>query len=561
MITFEHPDKNHLLKWCVSLILTFTVSLNATAIYEIETLAGICPGDGSAATASYSGDGGPATSATFSNCRQVCVASSGNVYIVDPTNARVRKIALDDTIGDPISTVAGTGTNAFSGDGGAATSAEILAPQWVCVDSSENLYISSGDRIRMVWNAATNGTYTNGYIYTIAGTGTGGYNSDGIAATSAQINAPSGLCVDSSRNIYIADYANHRIRMIWNAATNGTYTNGYIYTVAGTGTGGYSGDGGAATSAQILGAWGVSVDSSGALYIADGGNNRIRMFTVGGNISTIAGTGTGGYNGDGIAATSAQINAPRSVCVDSAGTIYIGDTTNNRIRRFTVGGNISTIAGTGTAGYSGDEGVATSATLRGPRGIDVDSLGNIYIGDAENNVIRRLLLQVTFSGGSSTLAVTTNAPIGLTDTTAVAGIVQVNSGKTAILREAPVGSNILTVNGGGVLAVHTAFNSSTTPMEVSGSGTILQVSGAGKLPNAATSVDSGAILQLGSSTESSVASGAIPGAADVDSGGIIAVAANTSVPNDAFTAATIHSGAILKLGSGSTFAQSISVVA
>ncbi len=123
MITFEHPDKNHLLKWCVSLILTFTVSLNATAIYEIETLAGICPGDGSAATGSYSGDGGPATSATFNNCRQTCVASSGNVYIADSGNACIRKIALDDTVGDPISTVAGTGTSGFSGDSGPASAA------------------------------------------------------------------------------------------------------------------------------------------------------------------------------------------------------------------------------------------------------------------------------------------------------------------------------------------------------------------------------------------------------------------------------------------------------
>jgi sugar lactone lactonase YvrE len=561
MIAFEHSDENHLLKWCVSLILTFTVSLNATAIYEIETLAGICPGDGSAAIAGYSGDGGPATSAKFNNCRQVAVASSGNIYITDSNNACIRKIALDDTVGDPISTVAGTGTSGYSGDGGLASAAQLLGPQWVCVDSSESLYISDGSRIRMIWNAATNGTYTNGYMYTIAGTGTGGYNGDGIAATSAQINSPSGLCVDSSRNIYIADFSNRRIRMIWNAATNGTYTNGYIYTVAGTGTGGYNGDGIAATSAQINGPWGVSVDSSGVLYISDAGNNRIRRFTVGGNISTIAGTGTAGYSGDEGVATSAQINAPRSVCVDSAGTIYIGDTNNNRIRRFTVGGNISTIAGTVTAGYSGDEGVATSATLRGPRGIDVDSIGNIYIGDADNNVIRRLLLQVTFSGGSSTLAVTTNAPIGLTDTTAAAGTVQVSSGKRAILREAPVGSHTLTVDGGGALAIHTAFNSSTTPMEVSGSGTILQVSGAGKLPNAATSVDSGAILQLGSSTENTVASGAIPGAAYIASGGIIAVAANTSVPNGAFTAATLHTGAILRLGSGSTFSQSINVVA
>ena len=561
MITFEHSDKNHLLKWCVSLILTFTVSLNATAIYEIETLAGICPGDGSAAIAGYSGDGGPATLAKLSNSRQACVASSGNVYIVDTTNTCVRKIALDDTVGDPISTVAGTGTSGVSGDGVLASAAQLDRPQYACVDSSENLYISDGDRIRMVWNAATNGTYTNGYIYTIAGTGTGGYNSDGIAATSAQINAPSGLCVDSSRNIYIADFGNQRIRMIWNDATNGTYTNGYIYTIAGTGTGGYNGDVIAATSAQIRSPYCVAVDSAGTVYIADAANSRIRMFTLGGNISTIAGTGTGGYNGDDIAATSAQINAPRSVLIDSLGAIYIGDTENQRIRRFTVGGNISTIAGTGTAGYSGDEGVSTSATLRGPRGIDVDSLGNIYIGDADNNVIRRLLLQVTFSGGSSTLAVTTNAPIGLTDTTAVAGTVHVSSGKRAILREAPTGSHTLTVDGGGALAIHTAFNFSATPMEVSGSGTILQVSGAGKLPNAATSVDSGATLQLGASTESSVAHGAIPGAADVASGGIIAVAANTSVPNDAFTAATIHSGAILKLGSGSTFAQSINVVA
>ena len=479
----------------------------------------------------------------MSNSRQACVASSGNIYFTDLDNACIRKIALDGTI----STVAGTGTAGYSGDGGAATSAQLAGPQWVCVDSSEQLYIADTGN-NCIRKIALDGT-----ISTVAGTGTAGYSGDGGAATSAKINNPTGLCVDSSGKIYISDFYNNLIRMFT--------VGGTISTVAGTGVAGYSGDGGAATSAQIRGAYGISVDSSGGLYISDTGNNCIRMFTVGGTISTVAGTGTAGYSGDGGAATSAKISAPRSVCIDSLGGTYIADTGNQRIRMFTIGGNISTIAGTGAASYTGDEGVATSATLRGPRGIDVDSIGNIYIGDADNNVIRRLLLQVTFSGGSSTLAVTTNAPIGLTDTTAVAGTVHVSSGKTATLSEAPVGSNKLTVDGGGALAVHTAFDSSNTPMEVSGSGTILQVSGAGKLPNAATSVDSGATLQLGSSTESSVAHGAIPGAADVASGGIIAVAANTSVPNDAFTAATIHSGAILKLGSGSTFAQSISVVA
>jgi sugar lactone lactonase YvrE len=186
-------------------------------------------------------------------------------------------------------------------------------------------------------------------ITTIAGTGTAGYSGDGGQATSTQLNFPLGVTVDAQGNVYVADTSNNRVRKI---------SGGIITTVAGTGTPGFAGDGGQATSAQLNIPGGVAVDSQGNLYIADEGNQRVRKVS-GGIITTVAGIGTAGYSGDGGQATSAQLNFPHGVEVDAQGNVFITDTDNSRVREVT-GGIITTIAGNGTAGFSGDGGQATS---------------------------------------------------------------------------------------------------------------------------------------------------------------------------------------------------------
>ena len=229
---------------------------------------------------------------------------------------------VQPAVGDDITTYAGNGIAGYAGDGGPATSAQLKPPEDVDVDSSGNIYIADtqNQRIRKV-DAAT------GIIQTVAGTGSAGYNGDGGPATSAQLKAPSGVAIDSSGNIYIADTQNFRIRKV-DAAT------GIIQTVAGTGVAGYSGDGGPATSAQIKNPAVVAVDASGNIYIADTLNHRIRKVDAAtGIIQTVAGTGVAGYSGDGGPATSAQIKNPAVVAVDASGNIYIGDTDNHRIRK------------------------------------------------------------------------------------------------------------------------------------------------------------------------------------------------------------------------------------
>jgi len=274
--------------------------------------------------------------------------------------------------------VAGNGTKGYSGDGGAATSAELNAPNDVAVDSAGNIYIADtlNDRIRKV-------TVSTGIITTVAGNGAGGYSGDGGSATSAEIFQPDGLAVDSAGNIYIADTFNYRVRKV-------TKSTGIISTVAGDGTYGYSGDGGLATSAELGEPTDVAVDAAGNIYIADPGFARIRKVTVStGIISTVAGNGTQGYSGDGGPATSAELSSPDGVTVDGAGNIYIADLYNERVRKVTVStGIISTVAGDGTAGYSGDGGPATGAEIYYPDGLAVDTAGNIYIADTENFRIR-----------------------------------------------------------------------------------------------------------------------------------------------------------------------------
>jgi trimeric autotransporter adhesin len=278
----------------------------------------------------------------------------------------------------------------------------------------------------------------------VAGTGSYGYSGDGGIATSAKLSYPGGVAIDASGNIYIVDTGNSRIRMV-------TKSTGIISTVAGTGSYGYRGDGGIATSASLNFPRGVAIDASGNLYIADTDNNRIRMVTKStGIISTVAGTGSSGYSGDGGLATSAALNYPRGVAIDASANIYIADFYNYRIRMVTKStGIISTVAGTGSSGYSGDGGLATSAALNYPYGVAIDASGNIYIADTHNHRIRMLSLylrDIAFPSPSSIVtAVPTYSPAPSSIVTAVPTYsLAPSSIVTAVPTYSPAPSSIVT---------------------------------------------------------------------------------------------------------------------
>ena len=239
--------------------------------------------------------------------------AAGNLYIADTWNSRVRKVS-----NGVITTVAGSGTEGFSGDNGPNTSAQLAGPGGVAADSAGNLYIAdtSNYRIRKV---------SNGVITTVAGSGAYGFSGDNGPATNAMLSGPGGITVDSAGNLYIADTGNSRIRKV---------SNGVITTVAGSGTYGLSGDNGPATSAELEDPYGVALDSAGNFYVADTNNSRIRRVSNG-VITTVAGNGTGGFSGDNGPATSAELAIPYGVVVDSPGNVYIADTQNYRIRILT----------------------------------------------------------------------------------------------------------------------------------------------------------------------------------------------------------------------------------
>jgi VCBS repeat-containing protein len=322
-------------------------------------------------TASYGGDGGPATAAGLNFPTGVAVDGAGNLYIADLSNRRVRKVDSAGTV----TTVAGTGTFTGGGDGGPATAAMLQGPYRVALDANGNLYIAdlNSHRIRKVDSA--------GIITTVAGTGLFGYSGDGGPATAAQFASPIGVVVDGAGNLYIADRMNQRIRKVDNA--------GIITTVAGNGAAGYSGDGGPATAAQLNFPTSVAVDAAGNLYIVDSFNGRIRKVDNDGIITTVVGNGLG-YGGDGGPATAAQLFDPYDVTVDGAGALYIADRGNSRVRKVDSAGIITTVAGTGAAGYSGDGGPAGSAQVNLPIGVAVDGAGALYIADTTNHRVRRV---------------------------------------------------------------------------------------------------------------------------------------------------------------------------
>ncbi len=359
-------------------LLTLAFCLNGKA-QIITTVAGI--GLPTSSDDGYSGDGGQATAALLASPSAVIFDTAGNMYISDQNNSVIRKV---NTAGI-ITTFAGrdssgVGIAGYNGDGGQATNAELNSPSSVTIDAAGNLYIAdwNNNRIRKV--------NTAGIITTIAGTGLGAgthtccYGGDGGLAIAAELNDPFSLAFDAAGNLFVADGGNNRIRKI--------NTAGIISTIAGNGTQGYSGDGGAATAAELHNAAFVTLDATGNLYITD--NSRIRKINTSGIISTFCGNGTMGFSGDGGQATNAEFTNPAGLVFDAIGNLYISDYSNFRIRKVNTAGIISTIAGNGTFGYSGDGGLATAAEFRDPAGITLDAAGNLYIADDFNNCIRKI---------------------------------------------------------------------------------------------------------------------------------------------------------------------------
>jgi hypothetical protein len=388
--------------------------------------------------AGYSGDAGPATVATLNLPDGVAVDGAGDLFIADSTNNRIRKVSPTGVI----TTIAGTGTAGYSGDGGAATLAKLNFPTDLALDGAGNLFVAD------FYNSRVRKISASGVITTVAGSGMPGYSGNGGPATLARMTSPAGVDVDAAGNLYIADYGNSTVREVSTA--------GLITTVAGTGaSSGYSGDGGPATSAQLKSPADVAV-GGGNIYIADSGNSRVRKVTPGGTITTFAGTGAATYSGDGGPATSASFLWPVGLAVDSSSQVFVADLSGNRVRKIDGSGTITTVAGTGTAGYSGDGGPATSAKLFGPARVNLDSAGNFFISDSSNNRVRKV----------QALGVPATAPSAPTGVSATAG-----NASASVSWNAPVS------NGGSPITSYTVTSSGGPSATVGGSALTASVSG------------------------------------------------------------------------------------
>lgn len=459
--------------------------------YTIQTVAG----------SDNSGDGGSALAVALGQPEGIAVDPSGNVYVAEAANHRVRKIAADGTI----QTIAGTGVAGFSGDGGAASAAQLNQPYGLALDSNGNLYIADlgNSRVREVLADGTIQTVAGGGSLAATGAGQGG------SATIAQLMQPRNVAVDNSGNLYISDFGANQVYRV----TSG----GILSLLAGTGAAGFAGVGTSALLAQLSAPAGLAIDSSGAIYIADSGNNLVRkvyngviidvfntqaptgvaldsagmlyvaaanyfgtvvqaiagvtsardltvdssgnIFTTsgafvlevssGGAVTTVAGSGGSPYfGGDGGPATAAMLNSPAGIAVDSSGNWYIADTANNRIRMVTAAGEISTIAGIGTAGSSGDNGPAAAAELNSPQGIAIDSGGNLYIADSGNNAVRK----ITPGGTISTIASQLNNPLSVA-LDSQGSVYIADSGNNQIVEVNAAGSTSTFAKLNGVLAI------------------------------------------------------------------------------------------------------------
>jgi uncharacterized protein (TIGR03437 family) len=347
-----------------------SVAVNFTSQQTIITLAG------SSTIGNAIGNGGPATAATLLSPQAVAVDATGNVYVAETSGQRVRKILPNGVI----TAFAGTGALGSSGDGGPATAATLNTPIGLAIDAAGNVYIADtqNNRVRRV-NPA-------GVITTVAGTGRVGSSGDGGPATAAELDTPGGVAVDVAGNLYITELYGCRVRKV--AAGTGVIT-----TVAGNGRREYGGDGGPATAAALAYPLGVAVDVRGNLYMSEySRSGRVRRVNAAdGTISTIAGTGEAGFNGDGGPAKAARLNAPALLAVDAAGDLYIADLFNYRVRKITLSdGLITTVAGNGTLVMAGDGGSPTGAALA-PFGVAVDRAGNLYIADPGFGRVRKTL--------------------------------------------------------------------------------------------------------------------------------------------------------------------------
>lgn len=393
----------------------------------------------------FSGDGGPAIEARVHNPVRVTLDDNGNLYISDWANSCIRMVDKQGII----RTVAGTaGVAGFNGDGGLATEALLNLPREIAF-SGDRMYIADMDnyRVRMVKlpvplakpkPPAWERTPSPGAIETVVGNGLVGAFGMGLHGPRCSLSNPLGLATDDEGNLYIADSMNHRILMLDTAGMVGTFcglgrsessgdegpawaatfnhpadvcrdaagnfyiseydgcrvrkidASGTIHAFAGTGEPGFSGDGGSAVAARLNHPVGVAVDKQGRVYIADRNNHRVRRVDKNGRIATVVGTGSAGYNGDGIPARHAELNAPRELTFDARGNLYITEDDGHRVRRVDRRGIISTVAGNGRPEFSGDGGRAIAAGLCSPRAVAVDQAGNIYIADALNNCVRQI---------------------------------------------------------------------------------------------------------------------------------------------------------------------------
>jgi len=414
-----------------------------TAAGTITTVAGN-------GTPGYSGDNGPASAALLSGPHGILVDASGNLLIADTYNWSIRRVNAAGII----TTIAGTGvfcppntsgSCGGRGDGGPATSAFLSEPGSVAVDTLGNLFIAdTGDNsIRQV--------NSSGIINRVAGSGVNGYGGDHGPAGLAYLNQPNGVALDAAGNVFIADTLNHRIRKV--------DTSGIITTIAGNGVAGYTGDGGPASAASLNMPSYIVLDGAGNLYISDSANERIRETMVSGTIDTIAGDGGYRYAGDGGLATSASIQQPLGVAVDASGNLFIADTYNNCIREVDINGVISTVAGNGIPGYSGDTGPAVGASLDLPRTVAFDAAGNLFIADNGNNVVRRVTAGIisTIAGNGVAGYYGDNGPATSASLYSPSGVAIDNSGNVYIadeynsaIRMVAPGGTITTIAGTGI---------------------------------------------------------------------------------------------------------------
>ena len=352
--------------------------------------------------AGYAGDGAPATAALLNQPYGIAVDSTGNLYIADLGNARVRKVSLDGTI----QTVAGGGLMVAIGNAAvAAVNTQLLQPRNVAVDPDGTLYISDF-AAHSVYRVAPGGVLT-----VFAGNGNAGFSGDGSTAAAAQLKAPAGVASDGAGNVFIADSGNNRIRKVLHGVISSIYmvaaptgiainSAGTLYVASasffGTQSKGIAG---------LTPAVDVAVDSAGNAFVTE--NQFVRKVTAAGAVLLIAGSGASLYfGGDNGPASAARLHAPSGIALDAAGNWYIADAANNRIRKITAAGAITTFAGTGDAGSKGDFGLATQAQLNGPLSVAVDALNNVYVADTGNNALRK----ITAGGIISTMSSQLNAP-------------------------------------------------------------------------------------------------------------------------------------------------------